>query len=175
MAATTTTETVTREGKIAVRNIVPSLSFKDQAEEAVNFYVSLFKNSRIVSIDRWGAGAPIPGGKVLNATFELNGREYRAFDGGDHFIFTDAFSLVAVCETQREVDEVWNKLASGGGQEGPCGWVTDRFGVFWQVIPAALEEMMSNPKGGNTKAVMDALLKMGKLDIKTLEAAYKQQ
>src|SRR3989442_11542437 len=152
MAATTTTDTVTREGKVAVRDIVPSLSFKDQAEEAVNFYVSVFRNSRIVSIDRWGAGAPIPEGKVLNAAFELNGREYRAFDGGEHFTFTDAFSLVAVCETQREVDEVWGKLASGGGQEGPCGWVTDRFGVTWQGLPAGLRGQTANPKGRNSKA-----------------------
>ena len=173
--ASITSDVETRGGKVAVRSIVPSLSFKDRAEEAVNFYVSVFKNSRIVSIDRWPANAPIPEGKVLNATFELNGREYRAFDGGEHFTFTDAFSLVAICETQRELDEVWGKLASGGGQEGPCGWVTDRFGVSWQVIPAALEEIMANPKGGNSKAVMDALLQMGKLDLKRLEAAYKQR
>ncbi len=169
----TTGNARTGDGRTAVIGIVPCLTFKDQAEEAVSFYVSVFKNSRIVSLVRSDSEGPIPKGKVLHATFELNGREYTAFDGGPSFSFTEGFSLVATCETQQELDEVWQKLSSGG-EEGPCGWLKDKFGVSWQVIPAALGEMMGDSKSGNPHRVIDALLKMGKIDIATLERAYKQ-
>lgn len=164
--ATTVSKTETQ-----VQGPTPCLAFGDRAEEAINFYVSLFRNSRVVSILRSDGKGPLPGGKVQYATFLLDGREYAAFDGGPHFSFTDGFSLVVTCQTQDEIDEMWAKL-SEGGEEGPCGWLKDRFGVSWQVVPAALGEMMGNPAGGNSAKVMEALLKMGKLDLATLRRAY---
>ena len=156
---------------IATGLVRPCLTFQDRAEEAVEFYVSLFPNSRVVSAVRSEGDGPIAKGKLLNATFELDGREFTAFDGGPSFTFTEGISLVATCRTQDEIDRLWANL-SEGGEPGPCGWLKDRFGVSWQIVPAALGEMMSNPKGGDSAAVMDALLKMGKLDIATLERAY---
>jgi len=156
---------------IATGQVRPCLTFQDRAEEAVNFYVSVFPNSRLVSLVRSEIDGPIPKGKLLNATFELDGREFTAFDGGPSFRFTEGISLVATCQTQEELDEVWSRL-SEGGEEGPCGWLKDRFGVSWQVVPAALGEMMADPKGGDTAKLMEALLKMGKLDIAALARAY---
>ena len=156
---------------IATGQVRPCLTFQDRAEEAVNFYVSVFPNSRLVSLVRSEIDGPIPKGKLLNATFELDGREFTAFDGGPSFRFTEGISLVATCQTQEELDEVWSRL-SEGGEEGPCGWLKDRFGVSWQVVPAALGQMMSDPKGGDTAKLMEALLKMGKLDIAALARAY---
>jgi predicted 3-demethylubiquinone-9 3-methyltransferase (glyoxalase superfamily) len=171
---TTKRKASNRDRKATVKGIVPCLTFNDRAEEAVNFYTSLFEDSRIVDIVRSDSDGPIPKGKVLHATFELNGQEYTAFDGGPSFRFSEAFSFVASCETQGELDEAWTRL-SDGGKEGPCGWLTDRFGVSWQVIPETLGEMMTHPETGNSEAVMEALLKMGKIDIQTLERAYKQR
>lgn len=170
---TTKGNATTRNEKTAVRSIIPCLTFNDQAEEAVNFYVSVVKNSRITSMVRSNSEGPVAKGKVLHAAFDLNGREFTAFDGGPSFSFAQGFSLVATCETQDELDEVWQKL-SKGGEEGPCGWLKDKFGVSWQVIPAALGEMLGNPESGNAEKVMEALLTMGKIDIKTLEKAYQQ-
>lgn len=170
---TTEAQTRSQQGQTAVRNITPCLTFNDQAEEAVNYYVSIFKNSRIVDLVRSEIDGPIPKGKLLHVLFELNGREYTAFDGGPHFAFTEAFSLVVTCDTQDELDEVWEKLAAGGA-ELQCGWVRDKFGVAWQVVPTSLGEMMSHPESGNSSKVMEALLSMVKLDIATLEAAYRQ-
>ena len=163
-----------RDRKATVKSIVPCLIFSDRTEEAVGFYTSLFKDSRIVDIVRSDSDGPIPKGKVLHTTFELDGQRYTAFDGGPSFRFSEAFSFVASCDTQDELDEVWARL-SKGGKEGPCGWLTDRFGVSWQVIPESLGKMLAHPESGNSEAVMEALLKMGKLDIKTLEKAYKQR
>jgi predicted 3-demethylubiquinone-9 3-methyltransferase (glyoxalase superfamily) len=160
--------------KATVQRIVPCLTFSDRTEEAVNFYTSVFKDSRVVDIVRSDSDGPIPKGKVLHATFELDGQRYTAFDGGPSFRFSEAFSFVASCNTQDELEEVWTRL-SRGGKEGPCGWLTDRFGVSWQVIPESLGKMLAHPESGNSEAVMEALLKMGKLDIKTLEKAYKQR
>jgi predicted 3-demethylubiquinone-9 3-methyltransferase (glyoxalase superfamily) len=154
-----------------VQDIRPCLTFNDRAEEAVNFYVSLFRDSKVLSMVRSDGKGPIPEGKLLHATFELGGREFTAFDGGPTFSFTEGFSLVATCDTQQEIDEVWARL-SEGGEEGPCGWLKDRFGVSWQVVPAALGEMMGDPTSGNTAKVMEAMLKMQKLDIATLRRAY---
>ena len=120
-------------------------------------------------------GGPIAKGKVLHATFELDGREFTAMDGGPSFSFTEGFSLVATCETQQELDEIWRRLSEDGGEEGPCGWLKDRFGVSWQVLPRALGEMMGDPRSGNPGKVMEALLKMGKIDIAALEQAYRQR
>ena len=160
-------------GKVAVQSVRPSLTFEKGTEEAVNFYVSLFENSKVLSLLRAEGNGPLPEGSVLHASFVLDGQEYTAFDGGPSFKFTEAFSFVATCETQEELDETWARLTSDGGEEGPCGWLKDRFGVSWQVVPASLGTMMSDPKSGNPAKVMEALLKMRKLDIATLERAYR--
>lgn len=165
-------DTTAVAGKIQVQSVRTCLTFKDRAEEAVNFYVSLFPNSRVVSLLRSQGNGPLPEGSVLHASFLLNGQEYTAFDGGPSFSFTEAFSFVATCQTQDELDETWSRL-SEGGEEGPCGWLKDRFGVSWQVVPAALGRMMSDPASGNPGKMMEALLKMRKLDIATLEQAYR--
>ena len=163
--------------KISVR---PCLTFKERAEEAVNFYVSVFPNSKVLSIQRSDSNLDstleekggMPAGSLLHASFVLDGQEYTAFDGGPHFAFSEAFSLVATCETQQELDSVWDRLTEGG-EEGPCGWCKDRFGVSWQVVPSALGRMMSDNKSGNSSKVVEAFLKMKKMDIATLERAYK--
>jgi len=167
------TQTTTVANKTKVQSVRPCLTFKERAEEAVNFYVSVFPNSRIRSMLRADANGPLPEGSLLHASFELDGQEYTAFDGGASFSFTEAFSFVATCESQDELDEIWARLTEGGGEEGPCGWLKDRFGVSWQVVPAALGQMMGDPKSGNPAKVMEALLKMRKLDIATLERAYR--
>ena len=156
------------------QTVTPSLTFKDGAEDALKLYVSVIRNSKIVNIMR-SEGGPIAKGKVLHATFELDGREFTAMDGGPSFSFTEGFSLVATCETQQELDEIWRRLSEDGGEEGPCGWLKDRFGVSWQVLPRALGEMMGDPRSGNPGKVMEALLKMGKIDIAALEQAYRQR
>jgi predicted 3-demethylubiquinone-9 3-methyltransferase (glyoxalase superfamily) len=166
------TQTTAVGNKIKVQSVRPSLTFKERGEEAVNFYVSLFPNSKVLSLMRAEWIGAVPDGSLLHASFQLDGQEYTAFDGGPSFAFTEAFSLVATCETQEEIDQTWSRL-SQGGEEGPCGWLKDRFGVSWQVVPAALGKMMSDPKSGNPARMMEALLKMRKLDIATLEQAYK--
>jgi predicted 3-demethylubiquinone-9 3-methyltransferase (glyoxalase superfamily) len=154
--------------------IRPCLTFKDRAEEAVKFYVSVFPNSKVVEMSRVETdGGPIPKGKLLSAIFELDGRQFRAFDGGETFTFSEGFSLDVTCKTQAEVDRYWSKLTSGGGEEGPCGWLKDRFGVSWQVVPEQLGLMLSDPHSGNAEACMHAMMKMKKIDIATLERAYR--
>jgi len=153
--------------------VTPSLTFKERAEDAMKLYVSVIKNSKIVNIMR-SDGGPLPKGNVLHATFELDGREFTAMDGGPTFSFSEGISLVATCDTQEELDAIWKRL-SEGGQEGPCGWLKDRFGVSWQVVPRALGEMMGHPESGNSGKVTEALLKMSKIEIATLREAYKQR
>jgi predicted 3-demethylubiquinone-9 3-methyltransferase (glyoxalase superfamily) len=156
------------------------LTFKERAEEAVNFYVSVFPNSKVVSILRSGSNLEstleekggMPAGSLLHASFVLDGQEYTAFDGGPSFAFTEAFSLVATCETQQELDAIWDRLTEDG-EEGPCGWCKDKFGVSWQVVPSVLGQMMGDSKSGDPGKVVEAFLKMKKLDIATLERAYK--
>ena len=149
------------------------MTFKDRAEEAVKFYVSIFPNSKITEMSRVEEDAgPLRKGQVLGAIFELDGREFRAFDGGETFSFSEGISIDVTCKTQEEVDLYWSKLTSGGGEEGPCGWLKDRFGVSWQIVPEALGTMLGDPKSGNAEACMNAMLKMKKLDIATLEKAY---
>mgnify|MGYP001175618913 CR=1 FL=1 len=158
--------------KIKVQSVRPCLTFKEGAAEAINFYVSLFPNSKVLSLLRSDSNGPLPEGSVLHASFLLDGQEYTAFDGGPSFSFTEAFSFVATCETQDEIDTVWSRLTEGG-EDGPCGWLKDRFGVSWQVVPSALGQMMGDPKSGNPAKVMESLLKMRKLDLATLERAYR--
>jgi len=159
-----------QEGR-QMQGITPCLVYADQAEEAINLYVSVFRNSRVVSMVRSDGSGPIPAGKLMHATFELDGREYTAFDGGSTFTFSEGFSVVAASETQQEIDEVWASLTEHG-EAGRCGWLKDPFGVSWQIVPAALGDMMQDSKSGNPANVMAALLEMGKLDIATLKHAY---
>jgi len=156
------------------QKITPFLTFSDQAEEAVKRYVSIFKDSRIISMVRGEAGGPIVKGKVLNATFELDGARFMAMDGGPYFSFAQGTSLFVSCDTQEEIDRLWQGL-SEGGEKQPCGWLKDKFGVSWQIVPSVLGEMMSDPKSGNSARVMEALLKMSKIDIKILTKAYAQR
>jgi predicted 3-demethylubiquinone-9 3-methyltransferase (glyoxalase superfamily) len=157
----------------ARQKITPFLWFDTNAEEAVNFYISIFPNSKIVSIARYGDAMPTMKGRVLTAVFQLNGQEFMAIDGGPQFKFTEAISLLVNCEGQEEVDELWSKL-SAGGKESQCGWLKDKYGLSWQIVPTVIGKYMSDPDPEKSKRVMAALLKMGKIDIKTLQQAYEQ-
>jgi predicted 3-demethylubiquinone-9 3-methyltransferase (glyoxalase superfamily) len=154
-----------------MQKIRPFLWFNDQAEDAVNFYVSIFKDSRVVSMNRYGEGAPFPKGTVMSATFVLEGQEFLALNGGPKYSFTPAISLFVNCETQQEVDALWSKL-SAGGQEDACGWLRDKYGLSWQIIPSALMRMLGDPDRQKAARVMQAMLKMVKIDIAALQKAY---
>jgi predicted 3-demethylubiquinone-9 3-methyltransferase (glyoxalase superfamily) len=153
--------------------IRPFLWFDDKAEEAMNFYVSIFKNSEILSVSRWGEAGPGPAGTVMSATFRLDGQEFMALNAGPHFKFTEAISFFIDCESQEEVDELWEKL-SKGGETSQCGWLKDKFGVSWQVIPSILGELLQDPDPERANRVMQAMLQMTKIDIAKLEYAYTQ-
>jgi predicted 3-demethylubiquinone-9 3-methyltransferase (glyoxalase superfamily) len=161
-----------------IQKIIPFLWFDSQAEEAVSFYTSIFNNSKIVSITRYGEeGAEASGrpkGTVMTVTFELKGQEFTALNGGPHFKFTEAISFVVNCESQDEVDELWEKL-SEGGEKQQCGWLKDKYGVSWQIVPTVLGEMLQDKDPKKSERVMKALLQMDKIDIKTLEQAYEHQ
>ena len=161
-----------------MQKITPFLWFDNQAEEAVKFYVSIFKNSKVKDVARYGdAGAKISGrakGSVMTVTFELEGQEFIALNGGPIFKFTEAISLTINCKTQEEVDHFWGKLTAGGGQESQCGWLKDKYGLSWQVVPVVLNEMMTDKDAQRSERVMQAMLGMRKLDIKTLRHAYEQ-
>jgi predicted 3-demethylubiquinone-9 3-methyltransferase (glyoxalase superfamily) len=148
------------------RKITTFLTFNDQAEEAMNFYTSIFEDSRIVG------ATPGPNGKLLSRTFELAGQEFMALNGGPSFGFEQGFSLYVDCETQEEVDELWAKLTEGG-EEGPCGWLTDKFGVSWQIIPRALPELLNDEDPEKARRVMEAMLQMRKIEIDGLRRAYE--
>lgn len=154
-----------------MQKITPFLWFNDNAEEAVNFYISVFKNSKIKSITRWGDAGPGPKGSVLTIDFELNGNSFVALNGGPQFTFTEAISFTVDAPTQQDIDYYWEKLTAGGGQESMCGWLKDKFGLSWQIVPPALPEMINKGNKRSDK-VMEAMMKMRKLDIATLQAAY---
>jgi predicted 3-demethylubiquinone-9 3-methyltransferase (glyoxalase superfamily) len=160
-----------------MQKIITHFWFNDQAEEAAQFYTSLFKNSKILSVARYGdAGAKVsgrPAGSVMTVTFQLDGQQFIALNGGPHFKFTEAISLLVNCETQDEVDRLWEKL-SEGGEPGPCGWLKDKYGLSWQIVPTALGEMLQGKDPKKTERVMQALLQMKKLDIAGLKRAYEQ-
>ena len=156
-----------------MQKITPFLWFNDQAEEAMNFYTSIFKNSKIGSVSRYGEGGPGPQGSVMTATFELDGQEFMALNGGPLFTFTEAISFFVNCETQAEVDELWEKLTEGG-EEAQCGWLKDKYGLSWQIVPSALGELLSDPDAEKAGRVMNAMLQMKKIDIAGLRAAYEQ-
>jgi predicted 3-demethylubiquinone-9 3-methyltransferase (glyoxalase superfamily) len=155
-----------------MQKITTFLTFDDQAEEAINFYTSIFPNSRIVSTTYYGDAGPGAAGTLMSATFELEGQQFMALNGGPSFTFAQGISLFVDCETQAEVDEVWEKL-SEGGEQGPCGWLTDKFGVSWQVIPRALGELLNDEDPERAKAVMNAMLQMSKIEIAGLREAYE--
>jgi predicted 3-demethylubiquinone-9 3-methyltransferase (glyoxalase superfamily) len=152
--------------------ITPYLWFDNQAEEAVHFYTSIFKNSKIGNVTYYQEGAPLPAGTVLTASFELEGQEFVALNGGPIFKFTEAISFFVSCETQEEVDELWDKL-SDGGEIQMCGWLKDKFGLSWQIIPNALMELMSDPDAEKAGRVMQAMLQMKKIEIAELRRAYE--
>jgi predicted 3-demethylubiquinone-9 3-methyltransferase (glyoxalase superfamily) len=153
------------------QKITPFLWFDGKAEEAANFYVSVFRNSKILKIARYGEAGPGPKGSVMTVVFALDGQEFIALNGGPHFKFTEAVSFSVDCKTQDEVDEFWEKL-SAGGEQGPCGWLKDKYGLSWQVNPSILGEMMSDPDPAKSKRVMEAMLQMKKIDIAALRRAY---
>ena len=156
-----------------MQKITPFLWFNDQAEEAMNFYTSIFKNSKIGSVSRYGEGGPGPQGSVMTATFELDGQEFMALNGGPLFTFTEAISFFVNCETQAEVDELWEKLTEGG-EEAQCGWLKDKYGLSWQIVPSALGELLNDPDAEKAGRVMNAMLQMKKIDVAGLRAAYEQ-
>ena len=154
------------------QNIVPFLWFNDQAEEAMNHYISIFPDSKVVSVMCYGDAGPGPKGTVMSVTFQLAGQEFRALNGGPQFKFTEAISLFVNCETQEEVDELWAKL-SEGGEAGPCGWLKDKYGLSWQIVPTALGEMLQDQDAEKADRVMRAMLQMSKIDLAGLRKAYE--
>ena len=156
-----------------MKNITPCLWFDDKAEEAAHFYVSIFKNAKITSLSRYGEGAPRPKGTVMVVTFELDGEKFMALNGGPLFTFSEAVSFVVKCATQQEVDHFWDKL-SAGGKPGRCGWLKDKYGLSWQIVPTVLEELMTDRDAAKSSRVMQALLKMDKLEIQGLRDAYQR-
>ena len=157
-----------------MQKITPFLWFDNNAEEAINFYVSIFKNSKVLSMNRYGDAGPGPKGTAMSATFQLEGQQFMALNGGPHFSFSPAISLFVNCETQQEVDELWEKLSAGGKKER-CGWLKDKYGLSWQIIPSALGKMLSDRDPQKSKRVMKAMLQMDKIDIQGLKQAYEQQ
>ena len=155
-----------------MNKITPFLWFNNQAEEAMNFYISIFKYSKVVNVSRYGKGGPNPEGMLFTATFQLDGQEFTAVNGGPQFPFTEAISLFVNCKDQQEVDELWEKL-SEGGEKGQCGWLKDRYGLSWQIVPTVLLELMQDKDKDKANRVREAMLQMHKIDIKTLEQAYE--
>ena len=157
-----------------MQKITPFLWFNDKAEEAMNFYVSIFKNSKVVSVSRYGDAGPGPKGTVMVAEFQLDGQEFLALNGGPQFTFSPAISFVVHCKTQEEVDDFWERLSEGGATS-QCGWLTDKFGLSWQIVPTALSELMRDKDRAKANRVMKAMLQMTKIDIAGLRRAYEQE
>ncbi|MGH6813345.1 MAG: VOC family protein [Methylocella sp.] len=154
-----------------IQKITPCLWFDRNAEEAASHYISIFKDSRIVSLSRYGEAGPLPKGTVLTVIFELEGQRFMALNGVPHFKFTEALSLSVSCDTQTELDRFWEKL-SAGGEKGQCGWLKDKFGLSWQIVPSVLGEMMQDKDAVRSNRVMAALMRMNKLEIAGLKRAY---
>ncbi len=155
-----------------MQKITTFLTFNDQAEEAIDFYTSIFKDSKILNATRYGDAGPGPKGTLMTATFRLAGQEFMALNGGPSFKFAQGISLFVNCETQAEIDELWERL-SEGGQKGPCGWLTDKFGVSWQIVPSILGQLLHDKDAEKSKRVMNAMLQMKKLDIQKLKQASR--
>src|SRR4051812_8928010 len=154
-----------------MQKITTFLWFDDRAEEAINFYVSIFKNSKVHNLSRGPSEAPGKPGKVFTGTFQLEGQNFMALNGGPQFKFTEAISLFVSCENQAEVDDLWSKLTADGGKESQCGWLKDKFGLSWQIIPTALGRLLGDPDPARAQRAMQAMLKMQKLDVAKLEEA----
>ena len=155
-----------------MEKITPFLWFNTEAEEAANFYTSIFKNSKIGAVSRYGEAGPGPKGSVMTISFQLNGQEFIALNGGPQFKFTEAISFVVNCETQDEIDQYWGKLLEGGTPQA-CGWLKDKYGLSWQIVPNNLSKLFSSKDPEKSKRVMEAMMKMVKFDIKALEEAYQ--
>jgi predicted 3-demethylubiquinone-9 3-methyltransferase (glyoxalase superfamily) len=153
-----------------MQTITPCLWFDTEGEEAAAFYTSLFPNSRIVEVTRYGAAGPRPEGMVMTVEFELDGTPFLALNGSAEFTFNEAISFQVGCEGQEEVDRYWDALAAGG-EEGPCGWLKDRFGVSWQIVPTRLQELLGDPDPGRAQRAMQAMLQMRKIEVAELERA----
>ncbi len=157
-----------------MQKIIPNLWFDTEAEEAATFYTSQFEDARIVTVTHYGDAGPRPVGMVMTVVFELAGQQFLALNGGPEFRFTEAVSLQVSCESQQEVDRFWAGL-SEGGEQGPCGWLKDRYGLSWQIVPTILDELISDPDVEKAQRVMAAMLQMGKIDIAALEKAAEPQ
>lgn len=157
-----------------MQKITPCLWFDTEGEEAARFYTSVFPNSRIVDVARYGSAGPRPEGTVMTVSFDLDGQRFVALNGGPEFAFNEAVSFQVSCETQEEVDTYWSKL-SEGGEEGPCGWLKDRFGLSWQIVPTVLPELIADPDREKSQRVMSAMLGMRKIEIEALERAAQAQ
>ncbi len=156
-----------------MQKIKPFLWFDGQAEEAANLYVSVFKNSKITDVQRYSEAGPGEPGSVMVIGFELDGQEFTALNGGPEFKFNESVSFYVNCETQEEVDQLWQKLIEGGGEPGQCGWLKDRFGLSWQIVPTRLPELLQHPDPAKANRVMQAMLQMSKIDTRVLEEAAK--
>jgi predicted 3-demethylubiquinone-9 3-methyltransferase (glyoxalase superfamily) len=156
----------------SLQKITPFLWFDHEAEEAARFYTSVFENSRIEAVTRYGESGPAPKGSVMTVAFELDGQKFVALNGGPAFKFTEAVSFVVNCENQQQVDEIWEKLSSGG-EEIQCGWLKDKYGLCWQIVPTVFFEMIQDPDAERKERVMQAMFQMKKFDIAALEAAYR--
>jgi predicted 3-demethylubiquinone-9 3-methyltransferase (glyoxalase superfamily) len=155
--------------------ITPCLWFDNNGEEAAKFYTSIFKNSKVGAISRYGEGAPLPKGTALTVSFQLESQDFMALNGGPMFKFNEAISFVVNCETQDEIDDYWKKLTADGGQEVQCGWLKDKYGLSWQIVPTAISKWMQDKDPARTARVMQALMQMVKLDIRALQQAYDQK
>jgi predicted 3-demethylubiquinone-9 3-methyltransferase (glyoxalase superfamily) len=158
---------------MGAQSITPFLWYDDKAEEAMNFYVEIFPRSKVKAVTRYGEGGPGPKGSVMTASFELDGVEFTALNGGPHFKFTEAVSFVVHCKDQKEVDHYWEKLSAGGGSRSQCGWLKDKFGLSWQVVPNQLVGLLTQKDAKKAQRVMGAMMQMTKIDIKALEDAAK--
>ena len=154
-----------------MQKIVPNLWFDTEAEEAANFYTSIFKDSEVTSVTHYGAAGPRPAGMVMTVNFRLQGQDFTAINGGPEFRFNEAISFLVPCESQEEVDELWDTL-SEGGEKGPCGWLKDRFGLSWQVVPTVLDKLLQDEDSEKADRAMKAMLQMKKLDIAKLQEAH---
>jgi len=155
-----------------MQKITPFLWFDGKAEEAIKLYTSVFKNSKIIKINYWGKGSPFPENQVMTGEFELDGQMFYAFDAGPQFKFTEAISFYVNCETQEEIDHFWNKLTGDGGQESMCGWLKDKFGVSWQIVPPILPKMLTDKDKAKSGRAMQAMMGMKKIIIADLEKAF---
>lgn len=156
-----------------MQKITTFLWFDDQAEEAVNFYTSLFQDAKVLEVSRYGEAGPGPEGKVMVINFQLAGQEFTALNGGPQFKFNEAISLVVNCESQAEVDRLWEELTADGGEESMCGWLKDKYGLSWQIVPTVLGKLASDPDPVKAQRVIQAMLQMRKLDIAELQKAYE--